>query len=193
MRANPFNKLMFVLTGIFSIVSLHVFVLTLKNRDREDDLSQSQVKIFQLKEEIQKIVRNTSERISESNKNIESLLDTFSNKTQKLIGSDDIFTIINNFYTNWNEFLSKLSTEQLGAVAHASSALFILICLFNIMSIVYANFLLDKLNIEEKYPRIGKIIRVRSKFVHFNLFINFSLIIFTLLGILYVNYLVLTL
>ena len=58
------------------------------------------------------------------------------------------------------------------------------------MSIVYANFLLDKLKIEEKFPRIGKILRVRSKFVHFNLFINFSLVIFTLLGILYVNYLV---
>lgn len=240
MRGNPFNKLISVITGISSIVSIHAYAITLKNRGIEEELKQSQAKIDKLKDELHKlelgnvntelvesklnsnketlnkikeslelnnkllnntnsqneieeIVKNTSERLSESNKIIESILDTFSKKSNNFFGSDDILTIINNFYTNWNEFLSKLSLEQLGAVAHASSALFILFCLFNIMSIVYANFLLDKLKIEEKFPRIGKILRVRSKFVHFNLFINFSLIIFTLLGILYVNYLVFTL
>ena len=110
---------------------------------------------------------------------------------RNFLGSEDLLNTIKDFYSNWTEMLSHLSVEQLGAVAHASSALFILICLFNIISIVYGNIFLDTLKLEEKYPKIGRIIRIRKKFAHFHLILNFSLIIITLLGILYVNYLVL--
>ena len=105
---------------------------------------------------------------------------------------DNLFDIIKSAYDSWMNMLSALTLFQLGSLAHLLSAVFILMCLFNVIVIIYSDMLLIYFKLEEKYPLIGKFIRLRRKFQHFYLFVNLLLIIITLLAVIFVNYTALT-
>ena len=100
---------------------------------------------------------------------------------------NDILTIIKKFIDNYSSFLNTLSLEQLGALAHITSSIFILMCLFSIIVIIFSDYLLNILKLEEKYPKIGKIIRLRKTFQKYYLILNFILIIVTLLAVIFVD------
>lgn len=121
-----------------------------------------------------------------SNKTIGELIETI-NKNNFFPSLGDPKGLIEN----WYEFLSHLSTAQLGALTHIFSSIFILSCLVTIILIVYGDFLLDYLKLEVKYPKLARLIKLRRAFKHFYLFINFMLIIITLLALIYVNYTIL--
>lgn len=87
--------------------------------------------------------------------------------------------------------LSNLSTEQLGALSHLLAAIFILFCVFSIIIVIYGEFLLNYFKLEEKYPKLGRIIKLRRIFQQYYLFINFIFIIITLLAIIFINYTIL--
>ena len=106
-------------------------------------------------------------------------------------GSDDWIKTIHDFYNQYTSFLDDLTLQQLASLSHLLAALFILICLFSIIVIIYSDFLLNYLKIEDKYPKLGKIIRYRKKFQQFYLFINLLLIIVTLFAIIFINYIAL--
>ena len=91
MRGNPFNKLISVITGISSIVSIHAYAITLKNRGIEEELKQSQAKIDKLKDELHKLeLGNVNTELVESKLN--------SNK-------------VNNYVANKNYSTSSTSLE----------------------------------------------------------------------------------
>jgi hypothetical protein len=83
--------------------------------------------------------------------------------------------------------LSTLSGTELGALTYLFSSVLILLCLFTIIGIVYSDFLLSYLKLEERYPRLGRYIKLRKVFQHYHLIINFLIIIITLLAIIYLN------
>ena len=99
---------------------------------------------------------------------------------------------ISSFYENLSNFISHLTFEQLLAVAHISSSIFIFILLLNIISVIYSDFLLNYFKIEEKFPRLGRIIKYRRLFQQYYLIINLLLIILTLLATIFINYAILT-
>ena len=68
----------------------------------------------------------------------------------------------------------------------------ILILIINIISIIYSDFLLNYFKIEEKFPRLGRIIKYRILFQQYYLIINLLLIILTLLATIFINYAILT-
>jgi hypothetical protein len=140
-----------------------------------------------------KIEYHTNNFITENEKTqnlIEDFISLFIDKN-KFIGNNfpDIDLLINK----WNNLISNLSIEQLGAFAHLLSALTIFFCLSTIISIVYSDFLLKYLKIEEKYPKLTKILKIRKMFQHYYLLLNFIFIITILLGIVIVNFKILIL
>ena len=88
-------------------------------------------------------------------------------------------------------FISNLSFEQLLAVAHISSSIFIFILLprwgRDIIIIIYSDYLIKYLRLEKKYPKIARIIQMRRMFQHSYLIINILLIIITLICTIYMN------
>ena len=84
--------------------------------------------------------------------------------------------------------LSQLTLEQTICLGNLVSSVFILLCVFNIIGIIYSNFLLDYFKLEVKYPKLGKLLKVRVVFRKYYLILNFSIIIITLLALIYLNY-----
>lgn len=154
----------------------------LSKLDKLDNLDPNNALLTDMQNKLEKIVNDSVENQETVNKMIEIYLN---NKNK--FWEDGIATI-KELYEEWNLMLNTLTYEQLGALAHIMSATFILLCLITIMGIVYSDFLLVYLKIEEKFPRIGKIIKLRRKFQQFYLFINFMLILLILFAVIFVDY-----
>lgn len=129
--------------------------------------------------------------------NTKSILDEAGNivfnKTNKLIdGGSEWLLSIKDFINQYYNFLDHLTLAQLASLTHLFAGLFLLICVFNVITIIYSDFIINYLKIEDRYPRFGKIVRLRRQFQHYYLILNLSLIILALLFIIYINYLALT-
>lgn len=121
--------------------------------------------------------------------NIFSILNKHNNEyINKFIGNNSLFDTFNLFLDNWKDFISNFTTQELGNLGHLLASIIILILLFNIIIIVYSDFLLKYLNWEEKYPKLGVFLKMRRKFQKYTLFVNFIFIIYLLLLIIYVNF-----
>lgn len=90
-------------------------------------------------------------------------------------------------YTNWNLFLKTLTLEELGALAHFLSSLFVLLCLINIISVIYGDFMIRYLKLETRFPKIAKIIQLRRQFQLYYMLIYFIPAILTLLAVMAIN------
>lgn len=93
----------------------------------------------------------------------------------------------------YQEFLSTLSTEQIGALGHLWIFFFILMCLFSLISVFYGDWLIRYFKLEEKLPKLARFIQLRRKFQHYYLILNFICIILALLLLISVNLYVLLL
>jgi hypothetical protein len=89
------------------------------------------------------------------------------------------------------DFLSVLNFEQTLAFVHLSGSFVIALCLLSLFTVFYSDKLIIYFKLEEKFPRIGKYIQLRRKFQHYYFLINVFIIIFILIGIVYVNTLIL--
>ena len=97
---------------------------------------------------------------------------------------DNLFDIIKSAYDSWMDMLSALTLFQLGSLAHLLSAVFILMCLFNVIVIIYSDMLLIYFKLEEKYPKLQIFFKYKQKFqkynLGFNLLILFGVCIYTI-------------
>src|SRR6266571_1792527 len=116
---------------------------------------------------------------------INEIIDFFK-VSNKFLG-DNIIEFITNFIENWNKMLSTLSFEQLVAVAHLSASLCILINLFNIISVLFGNQLINYFKIEERFPKLSPLLKLRNKLIKINLSFSFIIIITILIALIYVN------
>ena len=89
-----------------------------------------------------------------------------------------------------NNFYSSLSMLETLAVVHLSSSVLILLSLTSIISIFYGEVIIKKLRLEEKFPKLVKIIELRRKFQQFYLWINILTIFVVILVVSYVNILI---
>jgi len=53
----------------------------------------------------------------------------------------------------------------------------IIISAFNVLIIIFGEYLINYFKLEEKYPKFANLIKIRRKFVYFNIFISLSFII----------------
>jgi len=120
----------------------------------------------------------------------------FNNELEKLIelgrkSVDSLQSVdyLNNFepLDSIREIISLLTYDQLIAFIHLSGVLTIALCIFSIILIFYSEKLIVYFKIEEKFPRFGKIVKLRRKFQNYYFIINVSIIIFILIGIAHIN------
>ena len=97
-----------------------------------------------------------------------------------------------NIMDKINSLYSPLNFEQHWARSHIFACILMLILIISIISIIYSDFLLNYFKIEEKFPRLGRIIKYRRLFQQYYLIINLLLIILTLLATIFINYAILT-
>nr|YP_009463030.1 hypothetical protein [Pleurotus citrinopileatus]AUW35273.1 hypothetical protein [Pleurotus citrinopileatus] len=98
---------------------------------------------------------------------------------------------LNENYNNFYSFLTELTHEQLGAVVHISGSIVIFYCMMSVIFTIYGDKLIIKLELENKYPKIAKFIRIRRKFLEMTMIYNIFLIFCVLGVIIYINYLIL--
>jgi hypothetical protein len=112
---------------------------------------------------------------------VKEIQDIISKSKSKLIDSFE------NLINAYKEFLTVLDTEQLCNLMTITSSLLIFICLFHIFIINFGNEIIDYFELESKYPKLAKFIRIRKNLQKFNIFINYLIILLALIFIIYIN------
>jgi hypothetical protein len=85
------------------------------------------------------------------------------------------------------QFFDSLTIIQKGAFAHTLLCICILLCIFDILLAYYSDKLILYLNLENKYPRLSKYVKLRRKLQNYYIKLNFILIIIVVLFALYCN------
>jgi hypothetical protein len=92
-----------------------------------------------------------------------------------------------NIYNDFKEYLSTLSVYELCILTNIFLMIFIFTCLITILFTFYGNYLIEKLSLEQKYPKLSSIIKLRVKLQHYYILTN-SLFIFIALVLMgYIN------
>ena len=102
--------------------------------------------------------------------------------------SNNFSDLLLGAWHQYQEFLSTLSTEQIGALGHLWIFFFILMCLFSLISVFYGDWLIRYFKLEEKLPKLARFIQLRRKFQHYYLILNFICIILALLLLISLNF-----
>ena len=129
---------------------------------------------------------NTTKELINPNNN--TTLNSIFNIIEKYVNSNTNFSeLFMTLIQELNGIIFNLSMSKQLAYFHVSGCFFILLSLFSIISIFYGDFLITKLNLEVKYPKLGKFIKLRRKFKHFYILIDVIISSIILLLIMYIN------
>jgi len=111
----------------------------------------------------------------------------------KFLDDSNIFDLIMNFIYNWKDmlYLSQLSIVQLNALTSLTSAIVILTCTLNIISILFPNYIVTIFQLKNKIQKLMDIIKLRRNINHFYLIFLILMIIFMTLGLIFTNLLLL--
>lgn len=137
-------------------------------------------------------ISSQSEAVTNEVRSLSNILNNILSEIHKknsdsFIG-ENFLNFIKDFITNWNNMLTQLSLEQTICLGNLISSVFILFCVLNIISVMYSEFLLDYFKLETKYPNLGQLLRIRVQFRRYYLILNFTIIILTLLALIYLNF-----
>lgn len=83
--------------------------------------------------------------------------------------------------------MSTLSVTELCIVMNILVCIFIFTCLVSVIFAFYGQFIIDKLSLEKRFPKLSSVIRLRVKFLHFYVITNLLMIVIGLILIFYVN------
>lgn len=153
------------------------------NKLKDSTLDASQAEI--LKKDLIHHQDNLINQLSKGNEKIETLKKSI----EDIFGSNSKF-INSNSLDEFQNYLSSLPLEKVGALGHILISFAILLSLLSIISIFYGEFLIKYFNLEEKYPKIARFIQIRRKFQQYYFTMNIIAIILALLLVIYVNFLV---
>jgi hypothetical protein len=120
---------------------------------------------------------------NQANIKAQEIADILDNKKAKFMGDNPIFNVIADF----KEYLATLSAMELCLLINISSCVFIITCIISILFALSGNYLIDKFSLEQKLPKLSKIIQLRVKFQHYYVIINSVFIILALLSLIFVN------
>jgi hypothetical protein len=90
-------------------------------------------------------------------------------------------------FNQMQSYINNLNVFQTLALSHLFAIILIFLLLIDLMSIYFSDYLLEKFNIKNKYPRICKILEIRRKFQKFYLIKDLIIIIIILVALLYLN------
>lgn len=120
---------------------------------------------------------------NKANTKAKEIVNTLDNIKEKFMDDNPIFNLINEF----KAYLASLSAMEICLVINITSCVFILTCVISILFAISGNYLIDKFSLEQKFPKLKKIIQLRVKFQHYYVFINSVFIIIAILPLIFVN------
>jgi hypothetical protein len=122
---------------------------------------------------------------------IDELTTDFKDYLNKFLEDSNIFEFLMNFMNNIIDLYSQLSIEQLNALNSLNSSIVILICTLNIISVLFPNYFLNFLKLENKFQKLTDIFKFRNDFNRISLIFYLLIIVFMTLGLIYINILIL--
>jgi len=92
-----------------------------------------------------------------------------------------------NIFNELQNYINNLNYFQTLALSHIFAIILIFILLIDLMSIYFSDYLLQKFNIKNKYPKICKLLEIRRKFRLFYLIKDLLIIIIILIALFILN------
>lgn len=152
-----------------------------KNKELNKAYSDLQQEITEVKSELQDLKNQTvieqNETIVEQNKTILENINALKDKIENAINnnnnnnfipnSDDINNIFNigiDYYNQYFDFLNSFNLHQQMFIYNIIFSFFILSLLFDYLGGLYANYLIEKFELNTKYPKIAKLLKYRLQY-----------------------------
>jgi hypothetical protein len=140
-----------------------------------------------LSDKLNNHVSNLSDNLSSANDKLKEIIDLITGSGSSSKFNNSLFNLIENFKISFDNILYTLTLEQKGALAHILMSMFILFCLITLISIYCGDYLINYFNLEEKYPKLAKFIKIRAKIQRFTFLLNSLGILIALLIIIIFN------
>ena len=159
---------------------------TILTQKQLEELSQQQQLLLESNKDIKEALNVLENNFSDTNKKVEAI-DKITKEIEKVISdkgkslidlniNELIDKYLNQIYQlidSYKEFLSVLSIEELCMVINITTSLFILGCVISILFAHSGNYIVDKLKLDVKFPKLATIIKWRVKFQNFYILFNF--------------------
>lgn len=111
--------------------------------------------------------------------------DTYVKEIQDSINKADISSFLSDFIKNYQSFVDQLSLDQLVALFNIIGFGMLLSTLFSISTLLIGDYLIDKLQLDIKYPKISKYIKLKQRLnKHYLMFYMTMLFIISIVFIL---------
>jgi len=138
------------------------------------------------------LVENQKVTINSLNDELEIIIELMKNIKPK---GSDVFGVLKDMLNTYQDYLLTLNLEQKIALTNLFSDIFIFACLVTIVTIFYGDLIIKYFNLEERLPKLAKLIQLRRKFQTYSLSLNIALIfamltcvvLFNLYIIFYIN------
>ena len=88
---------------------------------------------------------------------------TYVKEIQDSINKADISSFLSDFIKNYQSFVDQLSLDQLVALFNIIGFGMLLSTLFSISTLLIGDYLIDKLQLDIKYPKISKYIKLKQR------------------------------
>lgn len=148
-------------------------------------------KIELLSNKINSLIENKTyddNAIIEVNNNMKDINNDLTDIIDQIIDDSFRSSIIDTEIINsMISYINSLNFFQTLAISHLFALILILTLLIELMSIYFSDYLLDKFNIKERYPKIHKLLELRRKFQRFYLIKDFIITFITLIIFTFIN------
>nr|YP_010137133.1 hypothetical protein KYW48_mgp10 [Tylopilus plumbeoviolaceoides]QWM97172.1 hypothetical protein [Tylopilus plumbeoviolaceoides] len=168
-----------------------------KINDVLENVEITENKIEEIRRSLDEVIKtsdNKSESITSQLENLDNKIKILNNdlyeifkKVENYINSEENyinFNIINEFYS----YIENLNIIQNIAFMNISAIIFIFFSLISLLTIFFGEYLINKFNIENKYPKIYKFIKIRRIFQTYYIIIDSIIIIIIIIILLIVNF-----
>ena len=163
----------------FGIGSLSYGIWSNRNRNR-----QQVEEINKIQSDLEIIRQQNDEILNNQNKSFkEKFFDLLSNKKNKLSDESTVFDNVREYFNYYSDFLQNLTFEQQILLFNFLCSILLLSYFLSILIIFYSNYLIERFDLEKRYPRIAVFLRYRAKFQKYYLYWN-TICIITILIVL---------
>jgi hypothetical protein len=94
---------------------------------------------------------------------------------------------ISKLISEYKEYLASLSSIETCLLINITTSMFILTCIISIFYSIFGNYLITKFSLEERLPKLSKIIKLRVTFQKYYIIINSVFIIIAVLSLIFIN------
>nr|YP_009710679.1 hypothetical protein [Amanita muscaria]QFZ98628.1 hypothetical protein [Amanita muscaria] len=103
-----------------------------------------------------------SEELSNLINKKDSCINELIEKINNNVNKSDIFNFISDMVEKYQSIISNLNLEQLVALFNIFGFIMVLITIVNISTVLIGDYLIDKLNLENNFPKLSKYIRIKQ-------------------------------